>query len=66
MTKINHLVRHLRLFVSFFRDVFLFFRGENEILNITTYAALFIGNFTSAGTILRFVFFFFGLFHDTA
>jgi len=55
MTKINHLVRHLRLFISFFRDVFLFTRRRYDILNITTYAALFIGHFTAAGTILRFV-----------
>lgn len=55
MTEVNHLVRHLRLFVSFFHDVFLFSQSRNEILNITTYAALFIGHFTAVGTILRFV-----------
>jgi hypothetical protein len=53
--QINHLLRHLRLFVLFFRDVFLFPRSRNEILNITTYAALFTRHFTAAGSILRFV-----------
>jgi len=45
----------LILFVSFFRDVFLFSRSRNEILIITTYTALFIGHFTAAGTIRRIV-----------
>lgn len=55
MTEINHLLRYLSIFVLFFRDIFLFLRSRNEILNITTYAALFMGHFTAAGTILHFV-----------
>ena len=39
----------------FFRAVFLFPRSRSEILNVTTYAALFVSHFTAAGTILRFV-----------
>ena len=51
----SQIVRNLRLFVLFYPDAFLFPRCRNEILNITTYAALFTGHFTAAGTILRFV-----------
>jgi len=50
----SQIVRHLRLFVLFYPDAFLFPRSRNEILNVTTYAALFTGHFTAAGTILRF------------
>ena len=55
MTEICHLLRYLSIFVLFLRDVFLFPQSRNEILNITTYAALFIRHVTAAGTILRFV-----------
>jgi len=36
VTETNHLLWYLSKFVLFFRDVYLFPRSRNEILNITT------------------------------